>query len=310
MANVHTVSNQVQATTLNDQDLFLISQTQNKYNTAWKSRKITKHDIANSFEKQFRDENFKEELDTLQEIFSEFVDGRELSIEYDSTSKKIHLFDGNNVNSEIDASDFIYDGMIESVEFKNPYLVIKFKTSSGVKSVQIDISQIAVLSAGYGIEISNRNISLKDHQHLLSSIADVNNLSNTYSLIGHSHDQKYQKIGDYLSSNALEGYSTQKWVEDKNYLTQHQSLSNYYDKNKVNDELKKYQLSGDYLSSNALDKISVNWQNTYDCVKSMSVEWRKGTTYKAGDGIKIENNTISLSAELNSKVTFRDWNWI
>ena len=42
----------------------------------------------------------------------------------------------------------------------------------------------------------------------------------------------------------------------------------------------------------------------------MSVEWRKGTTYKAGDGIKIENNTISLSAELNSKVTFRDWNWI
>ena len=101
-----------------------------------------------------------------------------------------------------------------------------------------------------------------------------------------------------------------KWVEDKNYLTQHQSLSNYYDKNKVNDELKKYQLSGDYLSSNALDKISVNWQNTYDCVKSMSVEWRKGTTYKAGDGIKIENNTITLSAELNSKVTFRDWNWI
>ena len=42
----------------------------------------------------------------------------------------------------------------------------------------------------------------------------------------------------------------------------------------------------------------------------MSAEWGKGTTYKAGDGIKIENNTISLSAELNSKVTFRDWNWI
>lgn len=34
-----------------------------------------------------------------------------------------------------------------------------------------------------------------------------------------SAEQTYQPIGNYLSSNALEGYATQDWVQDQGYLT-------------------------------------------------------------------------------------------
>jgi hypothetical protein len=53
-----------------------------------------------------------------------------------------------------------------------------------------------------------------------------------------SAEQTYQHIGNYLSSNALEGYATQDWVQDQGYLTG-VDLSNYYTKNETSgaDEL-------------------------------------------------------------------------
>jgi len=36
---------------------------------------------------------------------------------------------------------------------------------------------------------------------------------------------------NYLTSDALNGYATEQWVENKHYLTEHQSLNDYATKN-------------------------------------------------------------------------------
>lgn len=39
-----------------------------------------------------------------------------------------------------------------------------------------------------------------------------------------SGDTLYQPVGNYLSGNALSGYATEQWVENKGYLTEHQPI--------------------------------------------------------------------------------------
>ena len=73
------------------------------------------------------------------------------SANYDSTAKKIYLKHGSTVLSEIDATDFIKDGMVDNVTISTPSsgshagvscLVITFNTDSGKENIEIPISQI------------------------------------------------------------------------------------------------------------------------------------------------------------------------
>ena len=41
---------------------------------------------------------------------------------------------------------------------------------------------------------------------------------------------KLTNDSNFITSDALNGYATQNWVEQKGYLTEHQSLTNYYTK--------------------------------------------------------------------------------
>lgn len=52
---------------------------------------------------------------------------------------------------------------------------------------------------------------------------DLNDVLEDY-LTKEEAEETYQPIGDYLSGNALSGYATEQWVEDKGYLTEHQPL--------------------------------------------------------------------------------------
>lgn len=50
-------------------------------------------------------------------------------------------------------------------------------------------------------------------------------------------DNKLSAKANRSEIPSLEGYATEEWVEDKHYLTQHQSLANYYTKGQTNDLL-------------------------------------------------------------------------
>ena len=81
--------------------------------------------------------------DNVAANLTSFVEKSELSIAYDSDAKKIKLF-GGATESEIDASAFIKDGMLDSAAF-NPdtkQITLTFNTESGKDAITIDVSKL------------------------------------------------------------------------------------------------------------------------------------------------------------------------
>lgn len=61
---------------------------------------------------------------------------------YDTTTHKIYLRHGTNVLSEIDANDFIKDGMVDTAYVQGSNLVITFNTDAGKQPVEVPIADI------------------------------------------------------------------------------------------------------------------------------------------------------------------------
>lgn len=87
----------------------------------------------------------------------------QLGLTYDSGTKKIKLTGvGGATVAEVDATDFIKDGMVQSVELEGNNLVFTFNTDAGKDVVTVDLSKfIDVYTAGNGIAISGKAISAK-----------------------------------------------------------------------------------------------------------------------------------------------------
>lgn len=94
-----------------------------------------------------------------------------LSLNYDSISKKIQLLGiSSEVVTEIDATAFIKDGMINAVELVNDpedqdpgtYIKITFNTDAGKEPIFLNVtSLIDIYVQGNGISISGKTISVK-----------------------------------------------------------------------------------------------------------------------------------------------------
>ena len=84
----------------------------------------------------------------------------------------------------------------------------------------------------------------------LDDYLTISGAAETYQPIG-----DYQPAGDYLSGNALSGYATEEWVEEKGYITG-VDLSDYvtFDDGDLRYQpIGDYQPAGDYLSANSLN---------------------------------------------------------
>ena len=88
-----------------------------------------------------------------------------LNLKYDSTAKKIKLLGINDaVIAEIDATDFIKDGMVDAVSFDpdSKVLTITFNTDSGKEAIPVNLSSLVdTYTAGNGITIAGNVISVK-----------------------------------------------------------------------------------------------------------------------------------------------------
>lgn len=63
--------------------------------------------------------------------------------EYVSSSTTIDFYNASgDVVAQVDATDFIKDGMIEDVRIENGYLIIDFNTASGIQDIQIPLTDI------------------------------------------------------------------------------------------------------------------------------------------------------------------------
>lgn len=86
-----------------------------------------------------------------------------VSMDYDSGTKTIRLKGkGGAVISTVDASDFIKDGMVQSVELSGNNLVFTFNTDAGQDVISVDLSKfIDVYTAGNGVSITGKAIGVK-----------------------------------------------------------------------------------------------------------------------------------------------------
>lgn len=105
-------------------------------------------------------------------------------VTYDSTNKKIYLVSGTEkIGEGFDASAFIKDGMIQSVELKDNKLLITWNLdgrddSDKEKTTEIDLSHlIDIYTAGTGISINGKEIAV--NTSVIATVEELNKVKQT-----------------------------------------------------------------------------------------------------------------------------------
>ena len=88
-----------------------------------------------------------ETASVIQELDNRKADKSELSpyfdgAEYDEETREIKFYHNGEVKTQIDATPFIKDGMVNSVRLENGYLIITFNTDAGKEPISINIGSI------------------------------------------------------------------------------------------------------------------------------------------------------------------------
>lgn len=150
-----------------------------------------------------------------------------LNLKYDSTAKKIQLLGiGDARIAEIDATDFIKDGMVDNVQF-NPaskVLTITFNTVSGKEAIPVNLSSLVdTYTAGNGITIAGNVVSVKvdpssEGDFLSVGTAGVK-ISGVQAKISTAKNEVIGYDGDTATSNTV--YGAKKYADSlaKNYAT-------------------------------------------------------------------------------------------
>lgn len=144
-------------------------------------------DIPTSLEGLDNSETKYQSEDEVSATVEEAVENLFASVEYDDNTKKI-IFknsDGAQVG-EVDATDFIKDGMVSGATIENGKLIITFNEESGSEDVELDLT-------------------------------DIFNPSNYYTAT--ECDDKYQPKGDYTTLAEVEAEGYTKFDGDYESLT-------------------------------------------------------------------------------------------
>ena len=170
---------------------------------------------------------------------SGFIDTTALSTlfdgaEYNSETKRINFKHGSNILAYVDATDFIKDGMVESVVIENGYVVITFNTDAGKEAIKIDITDIFNPANYYdktsinGLLEGKQNVILDLNQIRLDASAGAiaygwgNHANAGYAkdadLSDVAKSGSYNDLIDKPTIPSLDGYATEQWVEGKHYL--------------------------------------------------------------------------------------------
>ena len=149
-----------------------------------------------------------------------------LNLKYDSTTKKIQLLGIKDaVIAEVNASDFIKDGMVNTVSFDSAskVLTITFNTDSGKEAIPVDLSSLVdTYTAGNGIAIAENVVSIKvdptTEKFLSVDTAGVK-ISGVQSAIDKAKNEVVGKAADTSASNTVYGAKAYANSLASNYAT-------------------------------------------------------------------------------------------
>ena len=183
-------------------------------------------------------QNDKKELADIEELKKKKVDGAS----YDKNAKKINLTANGKVVASIDATDFVKDGMVESVTLDGTVLTITFNTESGKESISVDFKDIFDEDAYYTKE---------EVDNLLADKADASALDELSTKLDEKADKS--ELANYALKTDLKEEDVQAAVSGK------ADSENVYTKAEVDEtvagiEEEMSAFSGDVASLNAKDE--------------------------------------------------------
>ena len=265
--------------------------------------------------------------------------------DYDSNEKKINFYHGNTLIAYIDATAFIKDGMVTDVTISNGYLVITFNTDSGQEPISIPLTDIFDPSNYYTTnqtdallnQVSGATIDWVQSQHYLTqhqSLANYYTSAQTDNLLaGKQNAGNYvsastlsnyytsgqtdallegkQDAGDYATNSEVESAvaeasgATVDWVKEQNYLTEHQSLTDYYTSGQTDALLEGKQDVGDYATNSDVESAvstasgaTIDWVQSQHYLtehQSLADYYTSGQTNALLEGKQDSGNYVSAS---------------
>ena len=112
---------------------------------------VTDEELVDALDDYVEKEGFNsytaETAAAIEELDNRKADKSELSpyfngASYDSETREIKFYHNGEVKTQIDATPFIKDGMVNSVRLENGYLIITFNTDAGKEPISINIGSI------------------------------------------------------------------------------------------------------------------------------------------------------------------------
>ena len=260
------------------------------------------------------------------------------SAEYNSQTKKIVFKHGDTVLVQIDATDFIKDGMVSNVEIVDNKLVISFNTDSGKENIEIPLSEIFNPNDYYTkaqIDAKEQNINasiaLKANAEDVYDKQTANSTFATQTVVNEeiaARIQRDSEIEQSLASKADKSntYSKSEVDEAIANVDVSEQLSNY--ETIANHNADKALLEASIsLKANSADLATVATSGSYNdlndkptipTVPTNVSEFTNDAGYltqndiankqdklTAGENITIENNVISSTGGTQVQA---DWN--
>lgn len=192
-------------------------------------------------------------------------------VNYDSSTKRINFYGKDDTQMQtvlgyVDASSFVVDGMVEDVRIENGNLVIDFNTDSGITDITIPLTDIFDPSNYYTKTEVDTALATKANSSSLATVATS----------GSYNDLTNKPVIPTVPTNVS------AFTNDAGYLTEHQSLANYYNKTET-----------DALLNGKADASALNDYATTSAMNTALAG--KQDTLTAGTGITITNNVISAT---------------